>query len=221
MEQRPSLRERKQKQAREQIVEAAFALFAERGFTEVTVSDIAERAEVGRTTFFRYFGDKQEVVFSDEQELLDHLAERQRASPGEAPQDLSTALAQIRGLVLDVCAEATADAAHYEMHQRLVEQNPELKDRSARKMQRFAEVGEAILLERGTPRDVAVLAAQIACACYQAGSRLAGAEAPALAPAVDVAFTRLDVLLDGQPAHGQAGRSGGASTPAGAEPVAD
>src|SRR5882757_964030 len=124
MEQRPSLRERKQKQAREQIVEAAFTLFAERGFTEVTVSDIAERAEVGRTTFFRYFGDKQEVVFSDEQQLLDHLAERQRALPGEAPQDLSTALEQVRGLVLDVCAEATADAEHYEMHQRLVEQNP-------------------------------------------------------------------------------------------------
>ena len=54
MTQRPPLRERKQQKAREQIVEAAFALFAERGFTDVTVTDIAERAEVGRTTFFRY-----------------------------------------------------------------------------------------------------------------------------------------------------------------------
>src|SRR3569833_3982825 len=88
MNQRPSLRERKQKQAREQIVEAAFELFAARGFTDVTVTDIAERAEVGRTTFFRYFGDKQEVVFSGEQQLLDHLAERQRATPGEAPRTL-------------------------------------------------------------------------------------------------------------------------------------
>ncbi|GAB3140691.1 TetR/AcrR family transcriptional regulator [Amycolatopsis sp. NPDC004378] len=201
MKQRPSLRERKQKQAREQIVEAAFQLFAERGFTDVTVTDIAERAEVGRTTFFRYFGDKQEVVFSDEQELLDHLAERQRALPGEAPQSLPEALDQVRGLVLDVCAEATADARHYEMHQRLVEQNTELKDRSARKLQRFAELGEAILLERGAPREVAVLAAQIAVACYQAGSRLAGADAGALAPAVDTAFGRLDVLLDPNPAH--------------------
>src|SRR3569833_387622 len=120
MKQRPSLRERKQKQAREQIVEAAFELFAERGFTDVTVTDIAERAEVGRTTFFRYFGDKQEVVFSDEQLLLDHLAERQRATPGEAPRHLPAALEQVRALVLDVCAEATADAAHYEKHQRLL-----------------------------------------------------------------------------------------------------
>ncbi|GLY36076.1 TetR family transcriptional regulator [Amycolatopsis sp. NBRC 101858] len=201
MEQRPSLRERKQKQAREQIVEAAFELFAERGFTDVTVTDIAERAEVGRTTFFRYFGDKQEVVFSDEQQLLDHLAERQRALAGEAPRTLPAALDQVRALVLEVCAEATADATHYEMHQRLLEENPELKDRSARKLQRFAELGEAILLERGTPREVAVLAAQVAVACYQAGSRLAGADAPALAPAVDMAFGRLEVLLDPNPAH--------------------
>lgn len=92
-------------------------------------------------------------------------------------------------------------AARYETHQRLLEENPELKDRSARKLQRFAELGEAILLERGTPREVAVLAAQIAVACYQAGSRLAGTDAPALAPAVDVAFGRLDVLLDPNPAH--------------------
>ncbi|MBE1500007.1 AcrR family transcriptional regulator [Amycolatopsis lexingtonensis] len=202
MNQRPSLRERKQKQAREQIVEAAFELFAERGFAEVTVTDIAERAEVGRTTFFRYFGDKQEVVFSDEQQLLDHLAERQRALPGGAPQSLPAALEQIRALVLEVCTEATTDAERYEMHQRLVEQNTELKDRSARKLQRFAELGEAILLERGTPREVAVLAAQIAVACYQAGNRLAGADAPALAPAVDVAFGQLDALLDPNPVHG-------------------
>ncbi|RSD19804.1 TetR/AcrR family transcriptional regulator [Amycolatopsis eburnea] len=202
MNQRPSLRERKQKQAREQIVEAAFELFAERGFAEVTVTDIAERAEVGRTTFFRYFGDKQEVVFSDEQQLLDHLAERQRALPGEAPQSLPAALEQIRALVLEVCGEATTDAKRYEMHQRLVEQNTELKDRSARKLQRFAELGEAILLERGAPREVAVLAAQIAVACYQAGNRLAGADAPALAPAVDVAFGQLDAVLDPNPVHG-------------------
>ncbi|WP_206784496.1 TetR/AcrR family transcriptional regulator [Amycolatopsis sp. MtRt-6] len=200
MEKRPSLRERKQKQAREQIVEAAFELFAERGFTEVTVTDIAERAEVGRTTFFRYFGDKQEVVFADEQQLLNQLAERQRALPDEAPQSLPAALGQVRALVLEVCAEAAEDA-HYEMHQRLVEQNPELKDRSARKLQRFAELGEALLLERGTPREVAVLAAQLAVACYQAGSRLAGTDAAALVPAVDVAFGRLDVLLDPSPAH--------------------
>lgn len=183
-------------------MEAAFALFAERGFTEVTVSDIAERAEVGRTTFFRYFGDKQEVVFADEQEMLNHLTERQRALPDEAPQDLATALGQVRGIVLELCEDATADVARYELQQRLLSQNQELRDRSVRKMQRFAETGEAVLLERGTPREVAVVAAQLAVACYHAGARLAGVEAAALVPAVDVAFTQLNVVLSDKAAHG-------------------
>jgi AcrR family transcriptional regulator len=62
----PPLVERKQRAARERIVRAATELFAERGYSKVSVSDIAERAEVGRTTFFRHFGDKQEVVFARE-----------------------------------------------------------------------------------------------------------------------------------------------------------
>jgi Bacterial regulatory proteins, tetR family len=40
------------------VIQAAQELFLERGFDGVSVGDIAERAEVGRTTFFRHFGDK-------------------------------------------------------------------------------------------------------------------------------------------------------------------
>ncbi|GAB6899108.1 hypothetical protein JCM9957A_21980 [Kineosporia succinea] len=75
--------ERKQQQARQRIVRAAAELFAAHGFDGVSVSDIAERAEVGRTTFFRHFGDKQEVVFAHERELLGSLdADAVRATPG-------------------------------------------------------------------------------------------------------------------------------------------
>ena len=45
---------------RERLIEAAFALFDERGFEETTVEDVAERAGVGRTTFFRAFKSKEE-----------------------------------------------------------------------------------------------------------------------------------------------------------------
>jgi AcrR family transcriptional regulator len=66
--------ERKRRQARNRIIQAAEELFFTRGFDDVSVSDIAERAEVGRTTFFRHFGDKQEVAFAREQELLETIA---------------------------------------------------------------------------------------------------------------------------------------------------
>src|SRR2546423_5890370 len=97
------LRERKKRRAQEAIVEAAFELFAERGFADVTVADIAERAEVGRTTFFRYFGDKQEVLFDDEQQIIDGLMARYRTVTATGVPDLAGALAQIRAASLLLC----------------------------------------------------------------------------------------------------------------------
>ncbi|AXB42164.1 TetR/AcrR family transcriptional regulator [Amycolatopsis albispora] len=190
---RAPLRERKQQRAREQIVHAAFELFAERGFGEVTVSDIAERAEVGRTTFFRYFGDKQEVVFADEQDLLDALAERHRASLTSAP-DLDQALAQIRLAVLAVCAEVTKDAEHFRRHEKLLRENPELHDRGNRKLQRFTETITANLREAGATPLVAALAPQLALACFNAGRQLGEEDPGRLTGSVEAAFTALGAV---------------------------
>lgn len=65
---------------RERLVDAAFELFGERGFERTTVDDIAERAGVGRTTFFRHFGSKEQVIFPDHDGLLDTIRARLSAS---------------------------------------------------------------------------------------------------------------------------------------------
>ena len=192
MSERAPLRERKQQRAREQIVAAAFELFAERGFAAVTVTDIAERAEVGRTTFFRYFGDKQEVVFSDEEAVVQGLAGRHRELPPVT--DLAGAVAQMRVIAVELCRELTADGEHFRAHERLLRENAELRDRAARKFARLGEMLRQTLLERGASAEVAVLAPQIALACYAAGNALAGGEPDRLADAVDDAFGRLGEL---------------------------
>src|ERR1700728_795002 len=66
--------------ARERLAEAAFALFDERGYEQTTVDDITERAGLGRTTFFRHYRTKEDVIFPDHDRLLEQVAERLRTS---------------------------------------------------------------------------------------------------------------------------------------------
>src|SRR5262245_5364195 len=56
-----SRRERKRVETRERIFRAALRLFAHRGFSETTVEDITEAADVGKGTFFNYFPSKEHV----------------------------------------------------------------------------------------------------------------------------------------------------------------
>ena len=56
------LRERKKAEAHVAIVRAALELFTKRGYADVTIDEIAERAGVARRTYFRYFPTKESVV---------------------------------------------------------------------------------------------------------------------------------------------------------------
>ena len=69
----------------ERLRDAAFALFASRGFEATTVDEIAARAGVGRTTFFRHFRAKEDVVFPDHAALTAAVAVRLDAATVEPP----------------------------------------------------------------------------------------------------------------------------------------
>jgi AcrR family transcriptional regulator len=62
--------------ARDRLAEAAFALFDEHGYEQTTVDDITERAGLGRTTFFRYYRSKEDVIFPDHDRLLEQIKDR-------------------------------------------------------------------------------------------------------------------------------------------------
>src|ERR1700712_2196815 len=70
--------------ARERFVAAAPELFTDQGYDETTVAQIAERAGLTKSTFFRHFSDKREVLAAGQETLSRLFAEGIAAAPGDA-----------------------------------------------------------------------------------------------------------------------------------------
>jgi AcrR family transcriptional regulator len=71
--------------ARERLAHAAFAVFDERGYEQATVDDIAQRAGLGRSTFFRHYRSKEDVIFPDHNRLLAQVRSRMAAPGHDTP----------------------------------------------------------------------------------------------------------------------------------------
>jgi AcrR family transcriptional regulator len=77
----PGLRERKKQRTRQLIAETARRLFAERGFEQVTVAEIARAADVAPATVFNYFPTKEDLFYSRLEAFEDELLHAIRARP--------------------------------------------------------------------------------------------------------------------------------------------
>jgi AcrR family transcriptional regulator len=139
------LRERKKEQTRRAIEDAAFRLFAERGFQATTVADIAEAADVAPRTFFAYFPSKEDVLFADFDETSEALAARLR----DRPPDESTfdALrAWLTGLLPDLEADENREALRH----RLCSEHESIAAHERHLMARFeAIIAESVAADLG------------------------------------------------------------------------
>jgi AcrR family transcriptional regulator len=119
---KPGLRERKKVRTRSAIQHAALRLFRKKGYVNTTVSDIADAAEVSESTFFRYFGSKEALVFQDDfDDLLIEAFERQ---PPDLPP-LKAIRSAIREGFAEITPEEAADAVE---RMELVMKVPELRE---------------------------------------------------------------------------------------------
>ncbi|MET8512959.1 TetR family transcriptional regulator [Streptomyces sp. NPDC005077] len=81
----PDRRSRKARRTRDTLAQAAFALVLERGLKNVTVEEIAERADVDRRTFSRYFTSKEAAVLDSLRGDGDRINDALRARPADEP----------------------------------------------------------------------------------------------------------------------------------------
>ena len=120
--------------AKERLVAAGFALFDERGYERTTVDDIAERAGVSRTTFFRVFRTKEDVIFPDHDELLGAIRERLHAS---TPRTALIAVAEAASLVL---AHYLEEGERARARYRLTRTVPTLRERESAGIRQYTNV---------------------------------------------------------------------------------
>ena len=151
--------------ARERMVLAAVDLFTEQGYDATTVAQIAERAGVTKSTFFRHFSDKRELLVAGQEALSQLLTE----GIAEAPQNASPLEAVAAGLER---ASSAMGPMNRELGPRLkaaIAASAELQERDALKSVGLAAAMTSALVARGVPDPIAHLAAEIGVLAFKRG----------------------------------------------------
>jgi AcrR family transcriptional regulator len=123
-------RERKKQRTREALIEAAFTLFAEKGFEATTVEEIADMVDVSSRTFFRYFSSKEDVVLTYQEEQFTAMKDALSGRPANEP--IITAMRNAGVEVMRACEEGAYgfDPAKFSCIQELMETSPAVFSRS-------------------------------------------------------------------------------------------
>jgi AcrR family transcriptional regulator len=143
--------------ARERLERAALALFAENGYDATTVAQIADRAGLTKSTFFRHFADKREVLFGGQERLTEAFT----SAIGTAPPSATTT--ECLSAALEAVEVAFTPQRHEFALQRraVIAANSELQERELLKMARLGLAVAEALRARGTDDITARLAAEV------------------------------------------------------------
>jgi AcrR family transcriptional regulator len=184
------LRERKKEQTRQLIAETAWRLFADRGFEQVTVAEVARQAQVAVATVFNYFPTKEDLFFFRLEtfgaDLVDAIGTRAVEEP--ALRAFRRHLLESGGLLSQVEAGDLRALERLRTVNRVIAASPALQ---AREQQAFARTADALaaLLAADTGAPPGDLDAQVVA------NALIGVQRAL------VDYTRRRVLADEEPAR--------------------
>lgn len=127
-----SRRERKKRETRRRILEAALQLMAKRPYSEVKIEEISAAADVANATFFLHFPTKASLIAAFNEEVATKIADELAAFKGSAVAKLERLRAMMldewrkhrnmmRQLVTEFVAQPASMAAFSEVNQGLVD----------------------------------------------------------------------------------------------------
>jgi AcrR family transcriptional regulator len=191
-----SRRERRKLETRQGLLEAALALFREKGYNEATVEEITERADVAKGTFFNYFPSKEALLG----ELAVWRIEQLRAVLDVSQGAPTSPVARIKLLMRLLCEQHIEDIrlAQQAFASRLYNPAPPPMRAKHRLFGFFAELaGEAQACgEIRSDVDVELVSDLLRLAYFRqmvAGSNASGNASPA----IDHFDQTIDLLMDG------------------------
>ena len=149
--------------ARERIVLAALDLFTEQGYDDTTVAQIVERAGITKSTFFRYFPDKRDVLAAGQETLSQLLTE----GIAGAPEDASPLEMVSAGLVRVSGAMGPTNRELAPRVEAAIASHAELQERNALKVVGLAAAMNEALVERGVAEPMAHVAAELGVLAFK------------------------------------------------------
>jgi AcrR family transcriptional regulator len=151
-----------QPDSRGRLEQAALALYAERGFDQTTVAEIAERAGLTERTFFRHFADKREVLFWGQTALTDAMVEAVAQVP-----DSASAMAAVGSALAALGPIFQGRRDHARQRQSVIAATPGLQERELMKLAALAAALADALRARGIAETTARLAAESGIAVFR------------------------------------------------------
>ena len=154
------------------LLKAAMELFVDRGYDQVTVAEIAERAGLKKRSFFRYFADKREVLFGGSAAFEQAVV----AGVLQAPEAMQPLDAVVMSLA-SAGASLTSWGEPVRLRQQVITSSPELRERELIKLASLtAQVAHA-LRQRGVEELTASLTAQAGMVAFTTAFELWAASA--------------------------------------------
>jgi AcrR family transcriptional regulator len=142
--------------SQDRLKQAAMELFEQQGFQQTTAVEISRRARVTTRTFFRYFSDKQAILFADAEQLHEALVQRILDAT-----DVAEPLHTVTRVLAGFDWESLGSRESQRLRDAMIASNPDLLERDLIKQQQMADGFSEALQQRGVEAGVAELAAHV------------------------------------------------------------